>query len=122
MVRGPDAVDLGAWSGLVPRSALVVPLDTHVHRVSRCLGLTLRRDASWRTAEEITAALRRIDPEDPVRYDFALCHLGMSGDCPARRDPLRCAACPLAPACGRLRPAAPVSAARRGGRDRASSG
>jgi uncharacterized protein (TIGR02757 family) len=122
MVRGPDAVDLGAWSGLVPRSALVVPLDTHVHRVARCLGLTRRRDASWRTAEEITAALRQLDPEDPVRYDFALCHLGMSGACPARRDPARCAACPLSPACGRLRPAAPVSGRSRAGRGRASSG
>ncbi len=105
MVRGPDAVDLGAWRGLVPPSALVVPLDTHVHRVARCLGLTRRRDASWRTAAEITAALRRIDPRDPVRFDFALCHLGMSGGCPARSDPARCAACPLAPACGRLRAA-----------------
>lgn len=100
MVRGPDAVDLGAWRGLVPPSALVVPLDTHVHRVARCLGLTARPDASWRTAEEITAALRRIDPGDPVRFDFALCHLGMSGACPARRDPSACEACPLAPACG----------------------
>jgi uncharacterized protein (TIGR02757 family) len=99
MVRGPDEVDLGAWRDAVPRGALVVPLDTHVHRVARCLGLTRRRDASWRTAEEITAALRRIDPVDPVRYDFALCHLGMSGVCPARRDPRRCAACPLAAAC-----------------------
>lgn len=99
MVRGPDAVDLGAWRGVVPPSALVVPLDTHVHRVSRCLGLTRRRDASWRTAEEITAALRLVDPDDPVRYDFALCHLGMSGRCPARRDPLRCRECPLAAAC-----------------------
>jgi uncharacterized protein (TIGR02757 family) len=99
MVRGPDAVDLGAWRGIVPPSALVVPLDTHVHRVSRCLGLTRRPDASWRTAAEITAALRRVDPADPVRYDFALCHLGMSGACPARRDPARCAACPLAGAC-----------------------
>lgn len=104
MVRGPDGVDLGSWRGLVPRAALVVPLDTHVHRVSRCLGLTRRADASWRTAEEITAALRRIDPLDPVRYDFALCHLGMSGTCPARRDPARCAACPLAGACGRAYP------------------
>jgi uncharacterized protein (TIGR02757 family) len=121
MVRGPDAVDLGAWRGVVPRSALVVPLDTHVHRVARCLGLTRRRDATWRTAEEITAALRRIDPEDPVRYDFALCHLGMSGSCPARRVRARCAACPLAPACGRFRPA-PVSASRRAGRGRASTG
>jgi uncharacterized protein (TIGR02757 family) len=99
MVRGPDPVDLGPWRGLVPASALVVPLDTHVHRVARCLGLTRRRDASWRTAAEITGALRRIDPEDPVRYDFALCHLGMSGACPARRDRARCAACPLAAAC-----------------------
>jgi uncharacterized protein (TIGR02757 family) len=98
MVRGPDAVDLGAWRG-VPRAALVVPLDTHVMRVSRCLGLTRRSDATWRTAEEITASLRRIDPEDPVRFDFALCHLGMSGGCPARRRAAACAACPLAGAC-----------------------
>jgi endonuclease III len=100
MVRGPDAVDLGAWGGLVPRSALVVPLDTHVHRVARCLALTRRDDASWRTAEEITRALARVDPEDPVRFDFALCHLGMSGRCPARRDASRCAACALLEACG----------------------
>ncbi len=99
MVRGPDGVDLGLWGG-VPASALVVPLDTHLHRVGRALGLTARRDASWRTAEELTASLRRIDPEAPVRYDVALCHLGMSGRCPARRDPVRCAACPLQGACG----------------------
>ncbi len=104
MVRGPDAVDLGAWRG-VPRSALVIPLDTHVMRVSRCLGLTRRSDASWRTAEEITASLRRVDPDDPVRFDFALCHLGMSGGCPARRRRQACAACPLAGAC-RARPRA----------------
>jgi uncharacterized protein (TIGR02757 family) len=125
MVRGPDAVDLGAWRGEVPPSALVVPLDTHVHRVARCLGLTRRKDASWRTAEEITAALRRIDPDDPVRFDFALCHLGMSGACPARRDPVRCAECPLAPACRGARvserrtPAPPRGAPRR--RDRAGT-
>jgi endonuclease III len=98
MIRGPDGVDLGLWKG-VPASALVVPLDTHVHRVGRALGLTARRDASWRTAEELTASLRRIDPTDPVRYDFALCHLGMSGLCPSRRDPARCAACPLRGSC-----------------------
>ncbi len=112
MVRGPDAVDLGAWRGLVPPSALVVPLDTHVHRVARCVGLTRRRDASWRTAEEITAALRQVDPGDPVRYDFALCHLGMSGACPARHERARCAACPLAEACGAIRPVAASGAAR----------
>jgi len=98
MVRGPDAVDLGAWRG-VPRSALVIPLDTHVLRVGRCLGLTARADATWRTAEEITASLRRVDPEDPVRFDFALCHLGMSGACPARRRAEACLVCPLRGAC-----------------------
>lgn len=98
MVRGPDRVDLGIWRG-VPPSALVVPLDTHLHRIARHLGLTARRDASWRTAEEITAALRRLDPADPIRYDFALCHLGMSGRCPARRDPACCAACSLRTVC-----------------------
>jgi uncharacterized protein (TIGR02757 family) len=98
MVRGPDEVDLGIWPG-VPRSALVVPLDTHVARIARHLGLTRRRDLSWRTAAEITAALRRIDPEDPTRFDFVLCHLGMSGACPLRRDPRCCAACSLSGAC-----------------------
>jgi uncharacterized protein (TIGR02757 family) len=98
MIRGPDAVDLGVWRG-VPASALVIPLDTHVHRVARALGLTARRDASWRTAEEITASLRRIDPDDPVRFDFALCHLGMSGACPARRDRRKCEVCVLGEAC-----------------------
>ena len=98
MVRGPDEVDLGVWRG-VPTSALVVPLDTHVARIARYLGLTDRKDMTWRTAEEITASLRRLDPDDPVRFDFALCHLGMSGACPPRRDPARCAPCLLRDAC-----------------------
>ncbi len=98
MVRGPDGVDLGLWNE-VPASALVVPLDTHLARIARYLGLTDRRDMSWRTAEEITRNLRALDPEDPVRYDFALCHLGMSGACPRKRDPEKCAVCPLRDVC-----------------------
>ncbi len=98
MVRGPDGVDLGLWKE-VPASALVVPLDTHVSRIARYLGLTDRRDLSWRTAEEITRSLRQVDPGDPVRFDFALCHLGMSGGCPVRRDPSKCAGCPLRDFC-----------------------
>jgi uncharacterized protein (TIGR02757 family) len=98
MVRGPDEVDLGVWHG-VPRSALVIPLDTHVARIARHLALTDRDDMTWRTAEEITANLRRLDPADPVRFDFALCHLGMSGACPPRRDAARCAACELNAEC-----------------------
>ncbi|BDG07045.1 TIGR02757 family protein [Anaeromyxobacter paludicola] len=99
MVRGPDGVDLGHWRAEVPAAALVVPLDTHLARMARQLGLTRRRDLSWRTAEEVTAGLRLLDPEDPVRHDFALCHLGMSGACPARRGPEHCAACALTSAC-----------------------
>lgn len=98
MVRR-DAVDLGAWEDLLPRSALLIPLDTHILRISRLLGLTRRKDASWRTSEAITASLRRLDPEDPVRYDFALCHLGISGACPTRRDRARCEVCPLRTEC-----------------------
>lgn len=79
MVRR-DAVDLGAWSGL-PASRLVVPLDTHVIRVGRCLRLTGYRTPGWSMAREITGALRRLDPGDPVRYDFSLCHLGMMNAC-----------------------------------------
>lgn len=104
MVRGPDGVDLGLWRGGVPASALLVPLDTHLLRIGGLLGLTARRDASWRTAEEVTAGLRAADPEDPVRFDFTLCHLGMSGGCPARRSPERCAVCGLSGACGAVPP------------------
>ncbi len=98
MARGPDAVDLGAWRGLPP-ARLIIPVDTHVGRMALNLGLTRRRDLSWRTAEEITAALRRIDPDDPVKYDFALCHFGMSGACPSRRSAPTCRACPLLEVC-----------------------
>jgi uncharacterized protein (TIGR02757 family) len=97
MARPADGVDLGLWR--IPTRSLVIPLDTHVHRISRLLGLTRRTDLSWRTAEEITARLRHLDPDDPVKYDFALSHLGISGGCPSRRDELKCAHCPLRPIC-----------------------
>ncbi len=99
MVRGPDGVDFGIWKQ-VPASALVIPLDTHIGRMARNLGLTRRKDLSWRTAEEVTASLRRLDAEDPVRYDFALCHYGMSGACPAKPVAANCEKCLLRPACG----------------------
>ncbi|WP_081466005.1 TIGR02757 family protein [Stigmatella aurantiaca] len=98
MVRGPDTVDFGIWKQ-VPASALVIPLDTHIGRISQHLGLTRRTDLSWRTAEEVTASLRLLDAADPVRYDFALCHYGMSGVCPAQPVVGNCAKCLLLPAC-----------------------
>ena len=97
MIRGPDGVDFGLWD--VPASALVVPLDTHVHRIGGLVGLTRRKDLSWRTAEDLTSRLRVLDAKDPTRYDFALSHLGISGDCPSRRDDRKCAPCPLRPIC-----------------------
>ena len=96
MVRR-DAVDLGIWSGL-PASRLIVPLDTHVIRVGRCLRLTRYRSPGWAMAREITDSLRRLDPGDPVRYDFSLCHLGMMEACGFDR-PQRDERCPLRGVC-----------------------
>jgi len=75
MVRR-DAHDLGIWTTVSP-ARLVVPLDTHVIRVGRCLGLTRYASPGWRMASDITASLRQLDPDDPVKYDFALCHISM---------------------------------------------
>ncbi|MGQ0507915.1 MAG: TIGR02757 family protein [Myxococcaceae bacterium] len=98
MVRGPDAVDFGIWKS-IPASVLLIPLDTHIGRIAKHLGLTRRTDLSWRTAEEITASLRKLDPQDPVRFDFALCHYGMSGVCPTRPKGENCARCALLESC-----------------------
>lgn len=78
MVR-KDEIDPGGWSG-VPKSKLIVPLDTHMHRISVALRLTRRKQANLATALEVTAAFRSIAPEDPVRYDFALTRLGIRND------------------------------------------
>lgn len=98
MVRGPDGVDLGIWKR-VPPSALLVPLDTHVARLAWRLGLVRRRTMGWAASEDITANLRVIDPVDPVRFDFVLCHHGMSGACPPRARAELCAACVLQREC-----------------------
>lgn len=112
MVRR-DAVDPGGWTRVRP-SQLIVPLDTHVIRVGTCLGLTRYATPGWKMAREITASLRAIDPEDPVKYDFALCHIGMQGLCGLNRDQGD-AACPLRGACrpvSRRRPGSPAPSAR----------
>jgi len=79
MVRDRD-IDFGIWKG-IPKNKLVIPLDTHIMKISQCLGLTNRKSADWKTAVEITESLKRFDPEDPLKYDFALCHHGISGLC-----------------------------------------
>ncbi|OGI01158.1 MAG: TIGR02757 family protein [Candidatus Melainabacteria bacterium GWF2_37_15] len=77
MVRG-GPVDLGVWEN-IPTSKLVIPLDTHVAQISRMWGLTERKADDWRTAEEITNNLKCFDPDDPVKYDFALFGTGVGG-------------------------------------------
>jgi hypothetical protein len=102
MVRR-DEIDLGVWTAVSP-ARLIVPLDTHVIRLGRCLRLTRYTSPGWKMAAEITASLRAIDRDDPVRFDFSLCHVGMMNACgfsqsKGDRD------CPLKGLC-RPRPAA----------------
>lgn len=78
MVR-EDEVDPGGWMGIAP-AKLVIPLDTHMHRMSLMMGMTGRNQADLRTALEITHAFQRIDPQDPVKYDFCLTRLGIRPD------------------------------------------
>ncbi len=74
-----DSVDPGGWTSVSP-SNLLIPLDTHMYRIGRAFGLTQRKSANLQTALEITSAFRKITPEDPVRYDFALTRLGIRTD------------------------------------------
>lgn len=101
MVRR-DQIDLGVWTRVSP-ARLIVPLDTHVIRLGRCLRLTRYVSPGWKMAAEITAALRRLDPVDPVRFDFSLCHVGMMNACGFGRRQGD-AQCPLRGLC---RPRAP---------------
>lgn len=82
MVR-KDAVDPGGWDAISP-AKLIVPLDVHMHRVSRELGLTTRKAANMRTAIEITRGFARFSPDDPVKYDFALTRPGIWGEKPEK--------------------------------------
>ena len=78
MVR-EDNVDPGGWSKVSP-AKLIIPLDTHMHRICLGLRLTERKNTGIRTALDITRAFREIVPQDPVRYDFALTRLGIRKD------------------------------------------
>ncbi|RPE13334.1 TIGR02757 family protein [Chitinophaga lutea] len=77
MVRKDEnGVDFGLWEYISP-AQLICPMDVHVSRVAARLGLIEKADASWKTAVELTDRLRELDPEDPVKYDFALFGLGV---------------------------------------------
>ncbi|MBN2213904.1 MAG: TIGR02757 family protein [Bacteroidales bacterium] len=72
-------VDFGIWDQ-IPASALFIPLDIHTGAVARKLGLLIRKQNDWQAVEELTCRLREFDPEDPVKYDFALFGLGIFED------------------------------------------
>jgi uncharacterized protein (TIGR02757 family) len=75
MVR-KDELDFGLWDE-IPTSKLIIPVDTHIARICKQLKITKRKNVSWIMAEEITENLKKFDPNDPVKYDFAICHIGI---------------------------------------------
>jgi uncharacterized protein (TIGR02757 family) len=75
MVRNDKGVDFGLWKNISP-SQLICPIDVHVARVAKKLGILKRKQVDWLAAIELTEALRKLDKYDPVKYDFALFNLG----------------------------------------------
>ncbi len=79
MVRSPErGVDFGIWKSISP-AQLICPLDVHVGRVARRLGLLTRKANDWKAALELSETLRHFDPQDPVKYDYALFNMGLEG-------------------------------------------
>ncbi len=97
VVRPADGIDLGLWKAVCP-SELFIPVDVHIARIARHLGLTARRHPDWKMTREITESLRLLDPDDPVKYDFPICHLGISEGCDGKAGDA-CAVCPIAVHC-----------------------
>jgi uncharacterized protein (TIGR02757 family) len=75
MVR-KDELDFGLWNE-IKTNQLIIPVDTHIARICKTLKLTKRKNVSWLMAEEITYNLKKFDNDDPVKYDFAICHIGI---------------------------------------------
>lgn len=97
MARPADGIDLGIWPS-IPPAKLIIPVDAHIQRICRLLGFTDRKQADWKMAQEITASLRKLDPQDPVKYDFSICHLGISEGCDGNRSG-KCLHCPISNIC-----------------------
>lgn len=90
--------DLGLWSFADP-ARLVMPVDTHIHRIATFLGINRRKTADWKAARAITDHLAKFDRADPVRYDFAICRLGILDLCSRRRRKAQCDVCLLRDVC-----------------------
>ena len=89
--------DMGIWP--LESKKLLIPLDTHVHQISRMIGLCSRKSADLKTAKEITKHLQELDEEDPIRYDFAIAHMGISGQCQKKHVADICNSCSLSSIC-----------------------
>lgn len=92
------APDLGLWTFADP-AKLVMPVDTHIHRIATFLGLNERKSADWKAARLLTDALAQFDATDPVRYDFALCRLGILDLCSRKQKKENCDVCLLREVC-----------------------
>jgi len=90
--------DLGIWDFVDP-AKLVMPLDTHVHRIATFLGLSDRKTPDWKAARSITDRLAKLDAADPIRYDFAICRLGILDLCSRKRRKENCDVCLLRDVC-----------------------
>jgi len=90
--------DLGLWTFVDP-ARLVMPVDTHIHRIATFLGLNRRKSTDWKTARALTDRLAKFDRADPVRYDFALCRLGILSLCSRIRRKENCDVCLLNEVC-----------------------
>jgi uncharacterized protein (TIGR02757 family) len=96
MVRS-DAVDLGLWKS-VDKAKLIVPMDVHMTRLCAILGLYEGRSVSLSAAVQVTESFARMEPTDPVKYDFALSRIGILDNCTGQCRPV-CARCELYPIC-----------------------
>jgi len=98
MIR-KDNVDIGLWNGIIKPDKLIIPLDTHILRIGRYLNFHNSKTPSMKTAIQITNALKKLDKEDPVKYDFSICHLGIRNVCSAKKTLRKCDICPIAQFC-----------------------
>ena len=119
MVRRTPPISVSGRSSI--RRKLVVPLDTHVHRIATFLGLSDRKSADWKAARAMTDRLARFDAPIPVRYDFALCRLGILDLCSRKRRKENCDVCLLRDVCPCRFPS-PLPALRGGSSNQKSAG
>ncbi len=93
-----DNIDLGIWTAISP-DKLLMPLDVHLGRIVKSLGLTKKKNSNWSMAEEVTKNLSQICPTDPTKYDFSLCRIGILKTCPTSPKDSSCPECEIEDIC-----------------------